>query len=84
MIRGIVLGAYQKASSVSTAAEPTESGRFENYDFAMFLGKGLPDCAPAFLGSSNGPRMRSRPKSLNQDPLGQRTGREPIDEALNF
>lgn len=41
MIGGIVLGAYQKASSVSTVPETTESGRFENYDFAMFLGGGF-------------------------------------------
>ncbi len=30
MIGGIVLGSFQKASSVSTVPEPTESGRFEN------------------------------------------------------
>ena len=36
MIGGIVLGAYQKASSVSTVLEPKESGRFENYGFVMF------------------------------------------------
>ena len=34
MIGGIVLGAYQKASSVSTVPEPKESGRFENCGFA--------------------------------------------------
>jgi len=84
MIGGIVLGSFQKASSVSTVTEPTESGRFENYDFVMFLGEGLPDCAPAFLGSSNGTLRRLRPNRLNQDPLGQRTRREPIDEVLNF
>ena len=37
MIRGIVLGAYQKASSVSTVLEPTESCRFEIHGFARFL-----------------------------------------------
>ena len=36
MIGGIVLGAYQKASSVSTVPEPKESGRFENYGFVIF------------------------------------------------
>ena len=39
---------------------------------------------PRFSVLLNGPLMRSRPNRLNQDPLGQRTGREPIDEALNF
>jgi hypothetical protein len=46
---GIVLGAFQKASSVSTVPEPTESGRFENYDFAMFLGGGFRIARPRFL-----------------------------------
>ena len=49
MIRGIVLGADQKASSVSTVPEPMESGRFENYDFAMFLGGGFRIQQPHFL-----------------------------------
>ena len=84
MIGGIVLGAFQKVSSVSTVPEPMENCLFENHGFVMFLGGGLADCAPAFLGSSNGTLRRSRPNRLNQDPLGQRTRRGPIDEGLNF
>lgn len=49
MIGGIVLGAYQKASSVSTIPEPTESGRFENYDFATLLGGVFLIKQPRFL-----------------------------------
>lgn len=45
---GIVLGAFQKASNVSTVPEPTESGRFENYDFAVFLGGGFLIKQPRF------------------------------------
>ena len=49
MIGGIVLGAFQKVSSVSTVPEPMEDYRFENHGFVMFLGGGFRIALPRFL-----------------------------------
>jgi hypothetical protein len=47
-------------------------------------GRFLPRSAPAFLPSSDGGRMRSRPSRPDQDLLRQPTSRCCIDDPLSF